>query len=373
MAAALNVGASGAQLARITGLGPQSVSRILAALEASKLIVKGKVLRGQRGKPATPILLNPNGAYAIGCEISWRHYTLVLRNLTGDILGEHRRDYSFPIAEEILDEVSSLIKLLIQIVPPDEKERIVGIGLAMPSSMGRNVDLLGADLAVARGWSEIDVAAAIEKETGLEVQRLNDGSAGCWSELIAYPSPRPQNLAYLFVGTFVGAGLVAEGRLWQGPTGNSANLGSMLVTDEHGQNQFVHLIASLYALENRLSDAEMRLPAGDPMKWRYDTLEPVLSDWIEQSAKALAKVIANSSAVCELSTAIIDSAMPVEITARIVQRTRDRLAMLPVLTFDHPDIVQGKLGARAAAEGAAVKPIYRRLFSRDLDDVMHNF
>ncbi|KKB07034.1 hypothetical protein VE26_16750, partial [Devosia chinhatensis] len=65
-----------------------------------------------------------------------------------------------------------------------------------------------------------------------------------------YAARRPSNSAYRCCGSFVGAGLVAEGRLWQGPTGNSASLGSMLVTDEHGQNQFVHLIAALYALEN---------------------------------------------------------------------------------------------------------------------------
>jgi DNA-binding MarR family transcriptional regulator len=42
----------------LSGLSPQTVSAILATLEADGLITRGPVLRGRRGQPATPIILN---------------------------------------------------------------------------------------------------------------------------------------------------------------------------------------------------------------------------------------------------------------------------------------------------------------------------
>lgn len=39
----------------MSGLAPQTVSAILNDVEAAGLIVRGEVLRGRRGQPATPI------------------------------------------------------------------------------------------------------------------------------------------------------------------------------------------------------------------------------------------------------------------------------------------------------------------------------
>ena len=79
-------GSSNADLARRSGLGPQTTSRIISDLEERGLIVRGQVLRGRRGQPATPLFLNPQGAYSIGVEIGWRHLHVALVNLTGNVL-----------------------------------------------------------------------------------------------------------------------------------------------------------------------------------------------------------------------------------------------------------------------------------------------
>ena len=50
----LNPGVSNAELARLTGLGPQTTSRIVTDLEARELVLRGEVLRGRRGHPALP-------------------------------------------------------------------------------------------------------------------------------------------------------------------------------------------------------------------------------------------------------------------------------------------------------------------------------
>ncbi len=362
-------GSSAAEVARTTGLGPQSVGRILTDLEEAGLVVRGEARRGQRGQPAVPMYLNPGGVFSLGCEIGWRHLHILIRNLTGDILGEHWRDYAFPDAHTIMEEVGSLSRLLTGLVPADERHRILGLGLAMPSGIGRNIDLVGGSPEQAALWRAMDVQAAAEAATGLRVFRFNDGNAGAWAELAAHPVPRPANLAYIQVGTFIGAGLIVEGRLWEGPTGNSANLGSMIIRGDDGLPKFVHLLASLYALEKRLAAAGMQVPSGNPATWNWKALEPIASDWLQDAAAALATTVVNAHALAEFSVVLIDGVMPRPVVERLVDLVRNAVAALPVLTADPPSIEVGRLGRSAAARGAALKPIFRSFFSRASSDL----
>lgn len=362
-------GSSAAQIARSTGLGAQSVSRILTELENVGLVRRGEVIRGQRGQPAVPIFLDPAGAYCIGGEIGWRHFHVVLINLGGEILGEHRRSYDYPDSSAILPELVSIIQLLTGLVPDAHRARLLGAGLAMPSGLHRNAGLVGAPPEVAEHWKSMDLHAEVGEATGLDIFAFNDGNAGCWAELAALPSPRPSNLAYLQVGTFVGAGLIAQGRLWEGPTGNSANLGSMVVRGSNDQLAPAHLTASLYAFDQRLKAVGQSLPSGNPLDWDWTEFEPVLSEWIADASKSLAHVIMNTSAVMEFDTAIVDGVMPTPVVERLVQAIVDQVAAFPTLTSDRPEIRLGSRGSGAAAFGAALKPMFRRLFSRETTDI----
>ena len=100
-AVAQTPGSSAAKLARTTGLGAQSVGRILVELEQAGLVTSGEVIRGLRGQPARPIYPNPNGVFILGCEIGWRHYHILIQNFTGNVLGEYRRDYDYPDIDKV--------------------------------------------------------------------------------------------------------------------------------------------------------------------------------------------------------------------------------------------------------------------------------
>src|SRR5690606_10069252 len=104
-------------------------------------------------------------------------------------------------------------------------------------------------------WRGADLAAEIGRAIGEPVEWFNDGNAACWAEFIARPEPRPQGLAYFQVGTLVGAGVAIDGQLWEGRTGNAANLGAILVPDAEGRPDYVHTIASIVALQKRVEAA----------------------------------------------------------------------------------------------------------------------
>lgn len=362
-------GSSAAEIARRTHLAPQSVARMLGDLENVGLVIRGEARKGLRGQPAVPIYLNPNGVFSIGCELGWQHYRIVLRNLAGAVMGEHSRDYDYPHATGLFEEIGSLVRQLATLVPEEYRDRLIGVGLAMPTNMHLNLALLGAPQDEIAAWMGLDSVAALSATTGLEIFPYNDGNAACWGELIAIRPPRPRNITYVLISTFVGAGVVAQGKLWEGPKGNAANLGSMLIAGEDGEPTFVHLVASIHAFETRLRKAGLTLPPGLPENWDFDAFGALTDEWLDGVARAVAIAIINAHAMLESDLAIVDSALPGPIRARLVEKVRDQLAKRPMLTSEHPPVQQGQLGGRAPAMGAALMPMYRRYFSRNAADM----
>lgn len=208
-----NPGASNADLARLSGLGPQTTSRIIAELESRGLVIRGDVLRGRRGQPATPLFVNPQGAVAIGIEIGWRHFEVLVVELSGKTLASVRRSYPWPDARTIFSEIAAEVATIRSGLTELQQSRLAGIGVASPSHIGRNIDLLDAPQEQAALWHDLNLVERLAQETDVSVQWFNDGNAACWSELVARSTQRPQAFAYFQVGAFVGGGLVANGEL----------------------------------------------------------------------------------------------------------------------------------------------------------------
>ena len=153
-----NPGVSNAEIARLSGLAPQTVSAILVEMERAGLITRGEVLRGRRGQPATPIFLRADGAFSIGCEIGWRHMDVVLINMHAQILGRVHKEYAYPDATSIADMVAEAALSLLASLTPEHRARVVEFGVAMPTYMGRQLDLVSAPPEQAALWQSLDIA-----------------------------------------------------------------------------------------------------------------------------------------------------------------------------------------------------------------------
>ena len=364
---AIHPGSSNADLARLSGLGPQTTSRIVAELEARGLVMRGQVLRGRRGQPATPLYLDPQGAFAIGVEIGWRHFEVLLLEMSGKTLASVHRSYSWPDVNTVFADVAAEIAIIRSGMSEQQRARLTGIGVASPSFIEQNISRLGAPDEHKALWEGTDVADRIASDTGLSVEWFNDGSAACWGEMLAQPGPRRPGFAYMQVGTFVGAGIVIRGNLWEGPSGNAANLGAIMVSDADGKPTYVYLVASLMALQAQLERSGLALPDGAPLNWDWEALEPFASQWLDRAGLALAKAVISTRAIIELDMAIIDGVMPRAIVERLLERVRHHITELPTTTLDRPSVGMGLLGASAAATGAAQLVLFRRFFSRAWD------
>lgn len=353
-------GLAKSDIARITGLSAQTTSVIMRALEQDGLLLRGEPLRGRIGQPSVPMSLNHNGAFFLGLKIGRRSADLVIVDFMGTVRATHRRVYRYPTPGALIAFVAEALPGLTQALPPDQRARISGMGVAMPFQLWNWVKALGAPQAEMDAWRERDIQAELAAICGVPVYVQNDATAACGAELVFGTGERPKDFLYFYFGTFIGGGLVLNGQLFLGRTGNAAGVGPIPVPGPDGRIRRLFDSASLSVL------AEMMEAAGEssdhiwerPDHWQVS--QGVLTAWMQAAAEGLAGAVLSASALLELEAVLIDGWFPATVRAEITRRTQEALRRMDLSGISAPQVREGTVGAQARSLGAAAIPLSQR-------------
>ena len=349
-----------ADIARITGLSAQTTSVIMRALEKDGLLKREAPVRGRIGQPSVPMSLAADGAFFLGLKIGRRSADLTLIDFLGKLRGSLRLIYRYPTPDGIVNFVAGALPKIVEILTPSEQNRLGGLGVAMPFQLWNWVQALGAPQSEMDAWRDRDIQAELALIAGLPVYVQNDATSACGAELVFGTGERPKDFLYFYFGTFIGGGLVLNGQLFLGRTGNAAGVGSMPVPLTGGGKQRLLDVASISKLADRMEAAGESADHiwEQPDHWRVS--ERLLSDWIETAAEGLAIATLSAAALIELEAVLIDGWMPPAIRARIAERTRMALARLDMAGVTAPQVREGTVGAHARSLGAAAIPLSQR-------------
>lgn len=349
-----------AEIARLTGLSAQTISVIIRALEADGLLEKGEPLRGRVGQPSVPIGLKADGAFFLGLKVGRRSLDLVLIDFVGHIVGRTHHTHRYPSPDGVVRFAAEAIGQLLARLSTAERARVAGLGIAAPFRLWDWAKPLGVEQAVMDAWRGRDIAAEIGAEWDFPVYLQNDASAACGAELAFGSSDTPPDFLYFFVGFFVGGGLVLNGRLYTGKTGNAAALGSLPVTIRGAKVRQLVDVASLATLEA----AAVAHGGSAAMIWEsprtWTVPEELLASWIEHAASGLAQAIAAATSIIDFKCVLIDGWLPDPVRARLVAKTAAQLIGLNVAGLDLPEIRPGTIGPDARSLGAAALPLSER-------------
>lgn len=353
-------------IARMTGLSAQTVSVIMRALEQDGLLTRGTPTRGRIGQPSVPMSLMADGAFFLGLKIGRRSADLCLVDFTGKMRGIRRKVYRYPTPDNVLDFVREALPALTESLAPALRPRIAGLGVAMPFQLWSWVAYIGAPQAEMDAWRNRDIQAELSAVAGgLLVTVQNDATAACGAELVFGTSEKPNDFLYFYFGTFIGGGLVLNGQLHTGRTGNAAGVGPMPVPGRDGHMRSLMTVASLSTLAQAMDDA------GEPSDGLWENPESwqvsdrVLSQWLDEAAEALASAILSASTLLELGAVLIDGWMPTAIRAALTERVQAAFLRLDLSGIEPPQIREGTVGAEARSLGAAAIPLAQRfLFDR---------
>ena len=222
-----------AEIARRSGLSAQTVSNIVRSLESEGLVLRGKSVKGGVGKPSTPVALNPSGVFALGLSIGRRSMEAVLIDFRGASVERRHQAYSFPTPNNVREFLRRSMAFF-QEAYPNAWEKVTDIGVSSPFWLWNWSDVSNAPTKRILQWRDVSVADIVAEESKRRVVFENDATSACVAEHMIGRGGQFSEFLYIFVGSFVGGGVVLGGKVFTGRSGNSGALGPLPVPDGQG-------------------------------------------------------------------------------------------------------------------------------------------
>jgi predicted NBD/HSP70 family sugar kinase len=345
------------EIAGRTGLSPQTVSVIIRSLESDGLLTRSNPVRGKVGKPRTPVSLNPDGIRSLGMIIGRRSSELAVVDFLGRLIDRREIVYRYPTPDTVMGFVREALPRMLDDLGPAQAKRLAGIGVSAPFQLWNWLTSVNAPAAEMDAWRGFDIAGAIHDISGLDVVFQNDVTSACTAEHLYGRGREFEDYAYLFIGSFVGGGIVLNGTVHPGRTGNAGAVGSMPMPDACGRTSQLIRNASIYTLERDIVDAGLN-PEGlwtFPRDWTG--FEAQLGPWITHTARNLAVAAVAVCSVIDFEAVLIDGAFPEPVRARIVAETRAALSDVDIQGIAPPRVLEASVGRNARAIGSAALPI----------------
>jgi predicted NBD/HSP70 family sugar kinase len=357
----LNGGLPKAELARLTRLSTQTVSLIIDRLLAQGQVRKGAPQRGKVGQPSVPILLDPEGAFFIGINIGRRSLDVLLIDFAGAVLARSSASYRYPDPDLLFRQIGAQLSALQAGLAPPLAARLCGIGVAAPLCLDGWQTLLGGAAAQAARWDRIDIRARVQALTPLPVVFAKDTIAACMAELVAGHGRSLPTFLHIFVGAFIGGGLVLNSAIHAGRRGNAGALGSLaLAPAADGAPTPDQLLsaASLFTLEQHYAAAGLEERAAYDERALQAPWLPHTEAWLESAALSVALAICNAGCLLDLEHVVLDSSGHRTLLARLLAAVEQALACYSWEGARRPALLPGQAGPDARAIGAALLPLH---------------
>jgi predicted NBD/HSP70 family sugar kinase len=226
--------ASRAEIARRTGLSRSTVSSIVADLQSRGLVVDretGATEAIGSGRPPALIALDSSAGLAVGIDFGKRHLAVALADLSHEILAERwvlmGDDYA---ADDGMRRAVELVERVLDEGDAD-RDRVIGVGMGIPGPV-RETGMVGSS-AILPGWVGRSPEDRMAQLLELPVRGGNDANLGALAEFTYGAGRGASNLVYLKLATGIGAGIVIDGRLFEGAGGTAGEIGHTTI-DETG-------------------------------------------------------------------------------------------------------------------------------------------
>lgn len=366
-----------ADIAGITGLARSTVSQRVDALIARGLLYEAGDGASTGGRP--PVVLAFNGAVGVvlAADLGATHCRLAVTDLNGLPLVERSADLRIADGPDIvLDWVLDTFgDLLTEAGRTAADVRGAGIGLPGPVEFATGA---AVNPPIMPGWDGVAVPERVRSRFDVPVLVDNDVNIMALGEYWSSWRDTIDDLLLVKVGTGIGAGMVAAGRIHRGAQGAAGDIGHIRLaanpdtTCRCGNRGCVEALAGGWALAQRLTSV------GIPAQTSRDVVELVRSG----DATAAQMVRDAGRMVGEVLAAAVNFFNPDVITVAgdIAAADQQLLAGVREVVYQrstalatrHLKILPSGLGDRAGIIGAGVMAIEHILAAEAIDDLLES-
>ncbi len=295
---------SRAEIARLTRLTRPTVSELVNTLLTEGLVEEVGVGASLGGK--SPILLSlvKDSRYMISLNLAHDQFSGGVVNLRGEIKGRVNLPVSGRDGEQALGLVYDILDRLIEM----DWKPLIGIGIGTPGLVNTREGIVVN--AVNLDWQNLPLGQLIRDRYRLPVKIVNDSQAAAIGEYVYSGShAADENLIVIYVGQGIGAGILINGRLFQGDGGGAGEIGHVVVQEngmqcrcgKHGCLETVASARGVVARAKMLAgDYPSSAMARDPAKITFGSLysaflsgDPLARKVIDEAGQYLGAAIAS--------------------------------------------------------------------------------
>ena len=209
---------SRADLSRLSGLQPSTISSIVEQLLSEKWIAEGAAARRPRGRRPTLLSLNSDMVIIVA-DVRPQQAVIAVVDLNGRFLSRE----ALPLVSDPERGVGNIIASMERMIEMYPEKSFEGIGLSLPGRVDPVTERL--ILAPNLPWSLFDLKKAIESRIPLQVEMDNAANACLLSELWFGRMDGVRNAVLVTISEGVGSAILVNGHLVTGKNGLAGEFG----------------------------------------------------------------------------------------------------------------------------------------------------
>ncbi|WP_055699696.1 ROK family transcriptional regulator [Streptomyces silaceus] len=362
-----------ADIARVTGLARSTVSQRVDALIAHGFLAEEADGSSTGGRPPRTLRLRTRDHAVAGVDLGASHCRVALMDIGGDTLALREDPLSIADGPQaVLGHVErTLLGLLEESGHGVDALQAIGVGVPGPVefSTGRPVDP-----PIMPGWHQYPIPEFFADRFGARALVDNDVNVMALAEQRrAFPDTR--YLLYIKVGTGIGCGIVADGRLHRGAQGSAGDIGHIRVGDLEdpcrcGNSGCLEAIAGGAALARRLADLGLEASSGSDVVRLVKSGNRDAVRMVREAGRAVGEVLAGLVNFFNPDTVVVGGALAA-VHDQLLAGVREA-----VYRRSHPlathvlRIEPSRTGENAAAVGAGILAVEHALSPRQVDRVL---
>jgi N-acetylglucosamine repressor len=242
---------SRAEIARLTKLTRATVSDMVASLIEEGLVEEVGYGESIGGKAPILLSLVADSRYLIGLNLAQDKFIGSVVNLRGEI----KETVEFPVDDIDGEQALQLVYQILDQLTQNNWKPLVGIGVGTPGLVNTQEGIVIN--AVNLDWQDLPLAHLLESRYELPITVLNDSQATAIGEFVYGGNHQfESNLIVVTVKHGIGAGILINGRLFQGDGGGAGEIGHVVVQENGalcrcGKHGCLESIASARAVVQR--------------------------------------------------------------------------------------------------------------------------
>ncbi|QMW66745.1 ROK family protein [Mumia sp. ZJ1417] len=296
--------------------------------------------------------------YGIGVDLGRTHVRVLIGSSLDRVVDEN------VVTLKDRHGVAETIELIARLVDEGcertglDRGRITGLAMGVPGPVDVRTGAVTGG-SILPGWGHVPLRDIVSEGLGCPAVIENDANLGAVALQRVYDTS--DGLAFIKIGTGVGAGIVLDGRLWRGGAGTTGEIGHLTVDPRLalvcrcGRRGCLETIGSTEAVRHAIAAATDRAVTVDEAIKLIEARDPVALAALRDAADALGRGLGLLAMTVNPRRIVIGGPLARAGDALLapVQRAFESAVMPRIASFSEISICP--LGERAEALGALVR------------------